>query len=272
MLIKEALCIALALAALGACSGDDDNSKRDSSAPEASVSEAGVDTQQPFDSSQMDSGTHSDGSAGQCDEDSDCTEPYAPRCDPATKSCVECFDHAQCANATNGSRCVDGICSCESAADCTADEVWGSRCVELEMMGYTFHMCGCESGADCGESRYGPQCYTGMNQCSCLDNSECSEPRGACARPASITDYAFCQAPCTKDGDCVGRWALTICDTLSGACVECLRPEDCAQSPFGEVCAMDEGVLSGSCVCNTVADCPSGKSCALDAFGLMSCQ
>lgn len=283
-----ALC---SLLALDACSGSDEGARND-----ARVAETSVDRHQTSDTSHGELGIDGGSDAGACAanadcseseaplcdtttgrcvacrDDDDCSEPYAPRCAPDTKTCVECFDHAQCESATNGSRCVDGICSCESAADCTSSEVWGNRCVELEVLGYAFKMCGCNSAADCTGRRYGPQCHTGLHQCSCQDKSECSAPQSACARPASITDYAFCQAPCTTNTSCAGRMALTHCDTSSGACVECLGNEDCAQSPFGAVCATDEGLLTGSCVCNTVDDCPSGRSCALDAFGLMSCQ
>lgn len=100
---------------------------------------------------------------------------------------------------------------------------------------------------------------------------------------------------CRSDADCPPssgyKWATT-CDPDTNTCVECLIDEDCSSDSLGSYCSSklcacstnddctgnangfycDNSSLYTICSCVTDMDCPSGKTCIGDAFGIPVCE
>lgn len=103
----------------------------------------------------------------------------------------------------------------------------------------------CQSDADCPSAH--PACVLGL----CAD---CSASR-ACAvnAPVCIMDTSTC-GPCTRPADCAAFVSTPVCDTASGACVQCMTSDQCS----GATPICDADACRG---CRTDSECASG-ACA----------
>lgn len=187
-----------------------------------------------------------------------------------------CSRHQQC---EEGLVCYQFSCriACSDDSDCTAgcSNVRGDQCGPY---------CGLDYGSDEDETPVLliPTCLPAPLTCveSCTTATDCLAGYD-CTNAVCVLNTA---APCTDDTDCAGA---SLCDTGTGACVECLEDDDCdpvgcfeglcrgcqvggsqctAFYPLGECASTDDSDV-GLCRCrNDLADAPD-TDCADSPLG-----
>ncbi|MDX9721084.1 MAG: hypothetical protein RBU37_10060, partial [Myxococcota bacterium] len=142
-----------------------------------------------------------------------------------------CRNNDDCASDPNGAICnlSSGDCvECLLNADCSATETCSPQT-------FTCVPSGCSSDADCLNPDL-PACSDSVCV-ECTTNSHC--PAAHFCNTASNTCVP--DSGCKTDADCDG--ALPICNTATGACVECLRSTDCE----GTADCVDQACVAITC-------------------------
>lgn len=170
-----------------------------------------------------------DGSKQSCEPKCVAEAPYLCVTDPASSSCVECLEDA----------------------DCTKNPAaLGPKCNDTGMI------CVCDSDQDCTGNPNGATCNPDLRLCGCADDSDCAAPKKCVGK--AFAGAAVCALPCKSDGDCTSS-DYPECDTASGSCVQCMTSGDCPGA--APICG-----ANGECLeCQAVSDCeasPNGSVCA----------
>jgi hypothetical protein len=177
--------------------------------------------------------------------DTDQIDPDVDQVDPDIEEVTGCQSNADCVGDAAGPICNTGTgacVECMAAIDCEAGEVCNTTTYTCETV-----QTGCQSDADCAEG----VCNTTTEQCvECMVDGDC-ETGEVC----NLTTYT-CELEltgCTADADCVGDPAGEVCNTTSGACVECMIDGDCET---GETCNMTTYTCEAEQTnCSSNADC-----------------
>lgn len=220
-------------------------------------------------------GTNNDCTGGNCvdmgiEPCGGCTDPLV--CDEDSGECVECLVDQQCAG---GAICdqVANVCACpQGTHECD------KACVPDDAVGTCGDRCqpcpGDPNGeAVCNVGVCELECDEGLafdpasNSCvECATSNDCIDPT------LPVCDEGFCSASCTDDDDCAGREATPICNTETGACVECSAQNTttCGQfvcdSNVGECTDTLIGSLGGCQKCQFDAECADGFACVRAEF------
>ena len=186
-------------------------------------------------------------------------------CNDAGTGCVECNANQDCAEEGENPNAVclpSGTCGCNADAQC-AGQLVGSRCVSS--------LCGCESAADCSPA--GPACAPN-DECGCGSNADCAGDAGVLEGPVCDTSTGAC-VECVTDADCTSPNAR-VCDPDGNLCLPCRVSADCAQNSDGPIC-MDFGQFDlgiGTCGCTANSDCAGragGARCVSDGSPYEKC-
>jgi Cys-rich repeat protein len=194
-----------------------------------------------------DGGMIGDAGNNQCASDMDCG--FNQHCDPATLTCVQCYEDMHCAgqlvcDQTHGNvcrlPCFNGQCgplgvcepnenvcvACQQDTDCGAGEVCNPttlECVE------------CSTDADCALKPGRTLCDEPTGECrGCIDDTDC--PAGEECNPLSDgvcvppTNRGLC-APCATDDQCGGPADLCIGILLTGGLIDRTCSTDCSADP-----------------------------------------
>jgi hypothetical protein len=267
-----------------------------------------------------------DAPPARCATNADCAgNPAGGTCNPTTGACQSpCAGNADCAGNPTGNICDTGtgLCTmrCGAHRDCTGQGA-GDICHPTTRMctnrcagdadcvdhpnGTTCNpMTGacvapCRSNVDCTGNPAGAVCdpMSGLCSATCRSHTDCAGMAGTICNPTSRT----CTDRCTGDADCAGHPGGAVCDTASGACVQCVASSDTCSpeqhcDPMSNACVAgcrsDEGcprmgspdgdagpgvqlhcnVTTRVCeVCVTDAHCPTGQRCSAGAC-VMGCS
>ena len=168
---------------------------------------------------------------GGCGADSDCTTAGLPRCEPTSKSCVQCVAGADCATGScDGAAFVCVPKSCTADGDC-ATVPHAAHCDVLAAI-----CVGCTSDAQCAGDGTGP--------------------RRICA-PAEQACVVF---PCTGDVECEGDPGGPRCDAKTGHCIECSADVDCTGA--AKRCGPTHRCVA--CLADADCDVADGYACHAD--------
>jgi hypothetical protein len=210
------------------------------------------------------------GADDSCASNDDCEAGYA--C--IGGDCAEvCSDDSHCTNP--GERCIDGVCSVDTAAECTAATV-AEDCTSPEP-------CELLEGVSCvsGSCVYPDEPCDEPREAECINNDStyrayaspgtCEQSSGDCSYSPVDTDCPNCAV------DCLGVCDGITCDELHGGCRDsgtCVptEPPSCQYTNADDraACTLPEGgdglCLAGDCVeCIEAADCDDDNPCTEDA-------
>jgi hypothetical protein len=165
-----------------------------------------------------------------------------------------CMKNPDCASSPAGTKCVQGVCGCNSTGDCPPGEACnGSHQCTTSCIGGLVCNGGCCDGFTCQPGNSNNSCGdkgAGCAPCSgqtptCLGGT-CTN---GCGQPADGTcGTGFC---CNM-GQCAPNGQASACGASGQSCV------DCTMSPDGHVCSVAQ-----TCTCVTTSDCPSLSMCVL---------
>jgi hypothetical protein len=195
------------------------------------------------------------GTGAGCAVNADCTTGY---CEPGG-SCAfgpngnACTAGTQCASGNcvgpAGAQlcCVQTSCTDQGAASCSTNGACtpdGSLC-QLYPSGTL-----CGAALSCSGDTLTPAT-------TCDGNGNCQSPTAAaCANYLYCADGTSCATSCASGSDCV----TGICNTTTGACLECQMDSDCSGTLKGEVSTPRCSTTANVCVqCLTNADCPAAE-------------
>lgn len=185
------------------------------------------------------------GNCSECETSDDCATGQV--CEPATHNCaVPCTTSVDCEQNNgndNASICDTATTTCVgciTAADCPA---------AAPLCDATRKQCSqCVSRSDCGVAA--PACNLQTGQCEeCLVDADCNGT-GACAQDHTCHPFCTSNADCAENDqqDIIGNG--DICNTTSGACVECVTAADCTD-PEAPLCSEQNRCVA----CSVDADC-----------------
>jgi len=193
-----------------------------------------------------------------CLSDRDCPRDRHCKADePPHGRCLACLTSEHC---LGNQTCIFGNCvaTCRSGADCQGTP-------ETPLCDTTSGLCvACLTETDCplGSLCMDRRCLPG-----CRSDRDCPPPQ-KCDRSYGSNGGCF---PCIQDGDCGDKVCRDhqcvidcslircpterpVCDPVTGACLQCLRKEDC---PRGHLCI--QNVCQPGC--ETDLDCGSSLHC-----------
>ncbi|MBQ9818214.1 MAG: VCBS repeat-containing protein [Proteobacteria bacterium] len=198
------------------------------------------------------------GQCVECNSDAECKDASKPACDLQNHVCV------QCNGATQEDNCAAPTPICDDAKHVcvacvrTENEVFNEGCQKLDP---TKPIC-LENSEDSANNRcVACDSDTSADQCT----SDAASP--ICHLSAEDGEANVC-VPCTSSDQCKAKeGAFDLCNTESGACVECLEVSDC---PAGMLfcennkcgnCHSSEDCPNGVCVDNVCKECEKDEDC-----------
>lgn len=165
-----------------------------------------------------------------CRLDADCPGGDRRHCEPDSRRCVACVVNGDCAG---------GHCSPTSFA-----------CIDGP----------CQTKADCGAQTGRPQCSAAGTCVECLSQADCPST-GGLRRTCDPLQNRCLANPCRADADCSTDPGGRVCDSAGGACVACLRDEQCPPPVHGTARCQAANHLCVACLSNSDCDQASGEAC-----------
>jgi formylglycine-generating enzyme required for sulfatase activity len=177
--------------------------------------------------------------------------PDGTPCDDRHSSTFAYSSSAGCPSNTCTGGANDGA-ACTSDAQCPGGSCFMDRCVDGPNKGAA-----CSTNADCTAGAPNVACVQNNTYSAHCDGG--AENGNTCRLICVGGDYAG--LPCRYDAECYG--------TVNGTCSSIPNSPDCP--PAGKCVRWTADAATGTCravasnpFCNTVADCPTSKYCALD--------
>ncbi len=184
-----------------------------------------------------------------CLDDSGCSDPGLPACEPLTGTCTECTANEDCQNPdapfcdTGDNTCVECLTDAECDNGDFCDGAEGCTAGECTSPGNT-----CTAEQSCDEA--GDRCV------DCLDDSGCTEAGLPACEPLTGT----C-TECNGNEDCTDPGAQ-FCNPGDNTCVGCLTDAECDN---GNVCDGSESCVDHVCRAGSQLDCNDDNPCTADS-------
>lgn len=183
-----------------------------------------------------------------CTQNAECNaiNPNRRLCDDAEGQCVQCTANIHCGASPTTPRCEDGSCvPCGDDAFCSGLDpqlgqcLGGGRCAE----------CDPDTYEGCGGIR--PICNRNTLACQACAPGECLI--GNCVTGRCVTCDPADPTDCVLDPNDPTIAGPPVCQPVTSKCVDCVDDDDCADHPFGPICA------DGRCACTA-----GGAQCDLN--------
>lgn len=205
-------------------------------------------------------GCERDACNDECDANSVCDETLLA-CVPIGGldggTTTQCTSNADCKDATRPKCDSSGLCvGCTLNTDCP-----GGRCDPLTL---TCAQAGCNRASDC-KSPSAPFCGADGNCVECLVSSDCG-PKDNVRRTCDPLTNRCVPNPCRQDDDCAVDPGGRACEPGSGACVACVRDEQCPTPATGVARCRPSTHSCVGCLSDSDCDASLGQVCD-DATG-----